>query len=178
MKMFVRERTKCVAPFQCSNHSVTQKKSTVYTRHTREALFPFSLIKKLRHRGVNSWPRLGEAEPGPEGHISEPLPAGADRCAVLLRDGLQKGGGPRLAAHLLIVLTDPGEGPWGDFRILDIPKGRGEGGLGWGQTFWFRFRKCPHSAFPLGAQLEARHPGSGLAPSPLCCGASRSSLPP
>lgn len=96
MKMLVRERTKCVAPFQCSNHSVTQKKITVCTRHTREALFPFSLIKKLRHRGVNSWPRLGEAEPGLEGHIPRPLPAGAGRCAVLLRDGLQKGGGPRL----------------------------------------------------------------------------------
>ena len=82
MKMFVRERTKCVARFQCSNHSVT-----VYTRHTREALFPLSLIEKLRHRGGNSWPGLGEAEPGPEGHIPGPLPAGAGRCAVLLRDG-------------------------------------------------------------------------------------------
>lgn len=85
----------------CSSFPVQQpqchtEKSTVYTRHTREALFPFSLIKKLRHRGVNSWPGLGEAEPGPEGHIPGPLPAGAGRCAVLWRDGLQKGGGPRL----------------------------------------------------------------------------------
>ena len=90
MKMFVRERTKCVTQFQCSNHSVTQKKAhSLHTCHTREALFPFSLIRKLRHRGVNSWPRLGEAEPGLEGHIPGPQPVGAGPCAMLLRDGLR-----------------------------------------------------------------------------------------
>ena len=168
----------------CSSFPVQQpqchtEKSTVYTRHTREALFPFSLIKKLRHRGVNSWPGLGEAEPGP-GRAHSRTPAGRSWplcCAV--EGWVAEGRRPKAAAHLLVVLTDPGEGPWGDFRIPDLlPKGRGEGGLGWGQTFWFRFRKCLHSAFPLGAQLEATHPGSGLAPSRLCCGASRSSLPP
>lgn len=45
---------------------------------------------------MNSWPRLGAAEPGLEGHIPGPLPAGAGACAMLLRDGVQKGGGPGL----------------------------------------------------------------------------------
>ena len=75
---------------------------------------------------MNSWPRLGEAEPGLEGHTPGPLPAGAGPCAMLLRDGL-------LLTYWLSSLT-PGDGPRGDFKMPDIPKGRGEGGLGWGQT--------------------------------------------